>query len=135
MRRRCPVSVEVLNGMTDLKEESAWKEQDKQRILIMVATSVLNSSVTIPGLKTGWDFGWRGATQLAPVEGWTQISALLHTPQDRSQKQWPMSVKVKLQREPHRPGEADTALSHRGIATGGSTVSIPVLMRGCYPKA
>ena len=81
----CPVRVEVLNGMTDLKEKDFWGTRDSKGITLIVATNVLNSSV--PGLKGGWDFGWRGATQLAPAEGWTQISAVRQTRQDREQKE------------------------------------------------
>ena len=82
-----------------------------------MATNVLNSSV--PGLKGGWDFGWRDAPQLAPAEGWTQISALRQTRQDREQKEgrfcrnrqagWLMSVTVKRQREAYMPGGSDAA--------------------------
>ena len=77
--------MEALDGVTD-KERTDWfTDADPSSVLIVVSTNAINSSLTIPGLTTGWTFGWQAATQYACVQGWRQIAILKQTPADQQQ--------------------------------------------------
>ena len=75
----------MLNGVTDMERTDWFTDADPSSVLIVVSTNAINSSSTIPGFKTGWTSGWKGATQYALVQGWRQIAILKETTVDQQQ--------------------------------------------------
>ena len=80
-----PLKVEVLNGVTDMEKRDWLVTPHPDYVLMIAATNVINSSLSIPGLKRRWTFCWKGATQYAPVQGWEQITTMKQTSADEQQ--------------------------------------------------